>query len=44
RAGESLWAIARRHGIPLARLLSSNGLSNSAILKPGMELRIESTQ
>ena len=44
RAGESLWAIARRHGIPLARLLASNGLSNSAILKPGMELRIESTQ
>lgn len=42
RSGESLWAIARRHGIPLARLLASNGLSSSAVLKPGMELRIES--
>ena len=44
RAGESLWAIARRHGIPLARLLASNGLSNNAILKPGMELQIETAQ
>lgn len=42
RSGESLWAIARRHGIPLARLLASNGLSSTAVLKPGMELRIES--
>ena len=42
RAGESLWAIARRHGIPLARLLASNGLSSSSVLKPGMELHIDS--
>ena len=41
RAGESLWAIARRHGIPLARLLSSNGLDSKAVLRPGMELVLE---
>ena len=41
RAGESLWVIARRHGIPLARLLASNGLNSNAVLKPGMELHID---
>lgn len=41
RAGESLWAIARRHGIPLARLLASNGLDSKAVLRPGMELLVE---
>ena len=44
RNGESLWVIARRYGIPLARLLSSNGLNSNSVLKPGMELRIDSTQ
>jgi len=42
RTGDSLWAIARRHGIPLARLLSTNGLNPQSVLKPGMQLRIDS--
>ncbi len=41
RPGESLWAIARRHGIPLARLLASNDLDSQAVLRPGMELVLE---
>lgn len=41
RHGESAWAIARRHGIALRRLLELNGLSASSVLRPGMQLRID---
>ncbi|WMJ68037.1 lytic transglycosylase domain-containing protein [Stenotrophomonas sp. 24(2023)] len=41
RDGESAWTIARRYGMPVKALLSLNGLSGNAILKPGAVLRIE---
>lgn len=41
RAGESLWAIARRHGTSVASLLAHNGLSSSAVLRPGMVLLLD---
>ncbi|WP_295516180.1 lytic transglycosylase domain-containing protein [uncultured Stenotrophomonas sp.] len=41
RNGESAWTIARRYGMPVKALLSLNGLSGSAVLKPGAVLRIE---
>jgi membrane-bound lytic murein transglycosylase D len=41
RNGESAWTIARRYGISVKTLLSSNNLDARAILKPGMVLRFE---
>lgn len=41
RSGESLWAIARRHGISVASLLSHNDLASSAVLRPGMVLLLD---
>lgn len=41
RRGESAWAIARRHGVALRRLLELNGLSAGSVLRPGMQLRID---
>ncbi len=41
RSGESAWTIARTHGIPVKALLSLNGLSGKAVLKPGAVLRLE---
>ena len=41
RSGESAWTIARRYGISVKTLLSSNNLDASAVLKPGMVLRYE---
>ncbi|MBJ7516654.1 MAG: transglycosylase SLT domain-containing protein [Stenotrophomonas sp.] len=41
RNGESPWTIARRYGMPVKALLSLNGLSGKAVLKPGAVLRIE---
>ena len=38
--GDSLWAIARRHGVSLTELLSWNGLSPSAVLRPGQRIRL----
>ncbi len=38
REGESLWAISRRYGVPLAQLLEKNGLRPSAVLRPGDRL------
>lgn len=38
--GDTLWAIARSHGISLATLLRANDLSASAIIYPGEKLRI----
>ncbi|AVQ06188.1 TPA: transglycosylase SLT domain-containing protein [Xanthomonas vasicola pv. zeae] len=41
RNGESAWAIARRYGVTVTTLLTSNGLDKSAILKPGMVLSFD---
>jgi len=40
RSGDSLWAIARRHGTTVARLLGWNGLAADAVLKPGQRIRL----
>lgn len=40
RAGDTLSKIAARHGVPLARLFSINGLSGRSILRPGQVLRL----
>jgi len=40
RKGESLWTIARRHGVSVQQLRSANGLSRRAVLRPGQRLRI----
>lgn len=39
--GESLWTIARRHGVSMHQLRSLNALGPRALLQPGMVLRIE---
>ena len=41
RRGESAWTIARRYGLKPQQLLSRNGLSGSAVLKPGMVLKLD---
>ncbi|PPT58554.1 lytic transglycosylase domain-containing protein [Xanthomonas arboricola] len=43
RNGESAWAIARRYGVTVTTLLTSNGLDKRAVLKPGMVLSFEDT-
>lgn len=40
KKGETLTAIARRHGIPEMKLAEWNGLSPSAPLKPGQEILV----
>ena len=39
-AGETMWAIATRSGVSLARLLAANGLDEGSIIYPGQKLRI----
>ncbi len=39
-AGQTLWSIADRNGVSLARLLSENGLDLGSIIYPGQKLRI----
>ena len=41
RRGESAWTIARRYGMQPQQLLTRNGLASSAVLKPGMVLKLE---
>ncbi|NIK06619.1 membrane-bound lytic murein transglycosylase D [Xanthomonas arboricola] len=41
RNGESAWAIARRYGVTVTTLLTSNGLDKRAVLKPGMVLSFD---
>ncbi|MEQ4573681.1 MULTISPECIES: lytic transglycosylase domain-containing protein [Gammaproteobacteria] len=41
RSGESAWTIARRYGITVKALLSSNGLRQDSVLKPGMVLAFD---
>jgi murein DD-endopeptidase MepM/ murein hydrolase activator NlpD len=38
--GDSLYAIARRRGVPVSALIEANGLGNGSVLKPGQELRV----
>jgi len=40
QAGDSLWSIARRHGISVRSLAGSNGLSKSTVLQPGQKLQL----
>ena len=40
RSGDTLGAIARRHGIRLATLMSLNGLDGRSILRPGQRLKL----
>ena len=40
RPGDTLSRIAARHGIPLARLFSINGLNGKSVLRPGQVLRL----
>ena len=42
RRGESAWTIARQYGLKPTELLVHNGLSPSAVLQPGMVLKVES--
>lgn len=41
RRGESVWSIAHRYGLPPQQLLARNGLGSSAVLQPGMVLKLE---
>lgn len=41
RRGESVWTIARRYGLPPQQLLARNGLASTAVLQPGMVLKLE---
>jgi LysM repeat protein len=41
RRGESVWSIAHRYGLPPQQLLARNGLASSAVLQPGMVLKLE---
>lgn len=42
--GESLWTIARRHGVSTARLAAANGLSSRSTLRVGQQLRLPGAQ
>lgn len=41
RKGESAWTIAKRYGLRPRQLLSSNGLPDNAVLRPGMVLKLD---
>ncbi|MET1089837.1 MAG: LysM peptidoglycan-binding domain-containing protein [Arthrobacter sp.] len=40
KAGDTLWAIASRHGVKLSELLSANQLNMSSVIHPGNKLAI----
>lgn len=42
KAGDSLWSIARRHGMSVSKLASLNGISQRATLHPGQRLWVSS--
>lgn len=44
RAGDSLWTIARQHGVTVADLRKWNGLDTSNRILPGQQLRISSAE
>lgn len=39
-AGETLWRIARRHGVALTDLLRWNGLDGGSVIRPGQRIRL----
>ena len=40
RSGDSLWRIARRHGVDVRQLAAWNGLTTKAVLHPGQRLTV----
>jgi membrane-bound lytic murein transglycosylase D len=40
RTGDTLWSIARRHGMSVATLLHLNGMSRRSVLRPGQRLKL----
>jgi N-acetylmuramoyl-L-alanine amidase len=40
KAGDSLWAISTRTGVPLATLFSLNGLNGSSVIHPGQVIKL----
>lgn len=40
RAGETVYSIARRYGVSVARLLQANGLTENSIIRPGNKLTL----
>ena len=40
RSGDSLWRIARRHGVDMKQLAAWNGLSMTTVLRPGQRLTV----
>lgn len=40
KTGDSLWAIARRHRIPLDDLMEHNDLNHTSVLRPGQKLSL----
>jgi membrane-bound lytic murein transglycosylase D len=40
RKGDTLWDIARAHGVSLTALLSANGLSKRSLIRPGDRIRV----
>ncbi|GAA1736163.1 LysM peptidoglycan-binding domain-containing protein [Microbacterium paludicola] len=40
KAGDTLWAIAAKHGVSVKTILAANGLSEGAIIYPGQKLKL----
>lgn len=40
RSGESLWTIARRHGMSVRRLAQLNQISTQSVIRPGQRLKV----
>jgi LysM repeat protein len=40
KSGDTVWAIAQKHGVSVTAVLTANGLNASSIIYPGQKLRI----
>ncbi|MDN3311909.1 LysM peptidoglycan-binding domain-containing protein [Microbacterium oryzae] len=40
QAGDTLWAIAQKHGVSVSELLAANGLNGSSIIYPGQKIAL----
>lgn len=40
RRGDTLWEIAKRHGVSLTSLLRENGLSKASLIRPGDRIKV----
>jgi membrane-bound lytic murein transglycosylase D len=40
RRGDTIWGIARRYNVPAKRILSTNNLSKTSVIRPGDKLKI----